>query len=206
MKWNIYSLNLVKFLQPFIFQDSPPIKEVTEPPGRHSAVEGRSQSWMVFILPEGENQFKNYLEFITMTLFWLWPLKEFPRDLETKEFRKSVVLGSRTRWRNIHSPAPNHLECTCKHLGPQFLTLQKNDRLNKMFLRFFFMSGNPGLSDVKPMVLVLVLVFFTSLSSELLCFFLAPLSFLLFVLYLLYFCLISVIFVSLGQSCLPYAE
>lgn len=69
------------------------------------------------------------------------------------------------------------------------------------------MSGNPGLSDVNSVSLwVLVLVFFTSLPSELLCFFLAPLSFLLFALYLLYFCLISVIFVSLGQSCLPYAE
>lgn len=76
-----------------------------------------------------------------------------------------------------------------------------------MSFKIFFMSGNPGLSDVKPgQSLGFGSCFFTSLPSELLCFFLAPLSFLLFALYLLYFCLISVIFVSLGQSCLPYAE
>lgn len=75
-----------------------------------------------------------------------------------------------------------------------------------MYAEDFFMSGKPWLSDVKPGQSLGFGSVFTSLPSELLCFFLAPLSFLFCLLCICYICLISVIFVSLGQSCLPYAE
>lgn len=53
---------------------------------------------VMFILPEGENQFKNHSNSHHNDSSDFGHLKSFPRDLELRN-RKSVVLGSRTRWR-----------------------------------------------------------------------------------------------------------